>query len=401
MSPPAAAKAPEPDEVVARVIALGPQVLPQLIGVVCGDVELPAAAAGAPDAEIAPLVLEQRERIARDAIAQFGAEQQLAAIVAHATGADVHERLTLIQLLGPVDHPDALPAILDVAGAIEPIDLQRSYVREPIETALVAQLAKRHGSSRKLIAQLEGRDPALLALLGRACVGVASLASGELVTALFGRSRAVDAELFDALAHVAPQTRFALPDEGLDVLRRQLDEPEVEIRRAATIALGALRDDGAVKELIALLSADDPRISGAARWSLRSIAGADRGANAEAWEEWLADQTAWHEERAPELIALLESEKTNDVVDGLSGLIERPCFRRETVAAIEPLLARQEPAVFRAAVSALESIGSARAAAALENSLSRCEAQRRAYVAAALKRMAEPRAVVDSQRSGG
>jgi hypothetical protein len=371
------ASSPESFEgLVDSLAGLGAPAVPLLVAAVCGDSGLPEAPEDASGAA------SERQLAFREALRRMDGDARLECVASRAAVATEDERRVLVELLGELDHPGALDALYATVLSIEPVHLRHGSVAEAIETAFALRIASDSEGALALRRRLDDAQRELLVIVARACARVPTTASGLLIGSLIGRDRSLDLELFSTLARRASEHRLALPAPALDTLRRALTHPDPEFRRAAAAALGAVGDDVALAALVERIGDADERVAAAARWSLRRIARVDRGERQAPWAAWLAEQAQWREERRPEVVAWLRSESVDEVVKGIEGLVECPCFRGEAVAELEPLLGHEDDRVFLAAVAALESIGTSAALEALEGVPMRPETRRFAAASA-------------------
>lgn len=349
------------DELVASLAALGDPAVPLLVAGLCGDPSVPMARE-----EEAAAGSGERHRAFREALRRMDPGTRLEGIVERASGSAPDETRVLVELLGDLDHPDAIDVLVGLSLAADPVHLRHGSLAECIETALAARIGADSQGALQLRKRLDDAPRELLEIVARACARVPTTASGAVLGSLIGRDKSLDLQLFAALARTSGEARLALPAPALDTLRRALTHPEPDFRRAAAAALGAVRDEESLAALVERIGDADERVAAAALWSLRGIARVDRGDRQGPWSEWLAEQAQWRDEHRPELLALLDSSSPEEVVKGIAGLVERPCFRGQAVPALEKLLQHEDDGVFLAAVAALEAIPTAAALDALE-----------------------------------
>ncbi|MCC6741019.1 MAG: HEAT repeat domain-containing protein [Planctomycetia bacterium] len=80
--------------------------------------------------------------------------------------------------------------------------------------------------------------------------------------------------------------RLSIEAASAAVAARLGSDPDVNVRRAAAAALGAVRGDGAVAALLAAFDDRDLGVQENAAASLRSLTGQKIGRDAEAWRAW-------------------------------------------------------------------------------------------------------------------
>ena len=361
LAPPADAKAPEREKMVAGIARIGSAALPVAVALLCGDEPQPVVASGTFDQPIHPRAVELRDTVLREAIRGFDAQRRLACLSERGAGAPLDVLRVIIGLLAEVDHSGALRELLRLAEGIEPIHWQRAYIAEPVEDAFAAQLERRPESVRELRGRLRGADPAFAGLLVRAAARVRANLTLEFVVDMLGRHDDLDAEVLKALTRIGHGGRVALSDEALERVRRAIGSSDPKLRRLALDAAGALRDGFAVDAMIDQLSDEQPVVAQAARRALTAIAGLDRGAQPQAWIAWRDEELAWRDESGEAALEQLSSDDPGVVFAAIAELVSRPLARWEAADAIAPLASSPDAAIAEAACSALCLLGSGRA----------------------------------------
>src|SRR5882672_8138217 len=328
------------EQMVARIVRIGPKALPLVVDKVCGAAREQAAqgddSVQSDAAETAgdPQLDEMREAALHDSIAKFDPAQQLACIVDHATNAPLDVRIVLAGLIGEVDHPDAVRELIGVVRPIEAIQWQREYVRGPVTQAMSRRFSAHPESLPALRTRLKDEQPALLAVIAEACTRKPNSASVDLALSLLDRTPELDLDVLHALAHMNNSTPLAIDEARLERVRHKLSDPDAEIRRAAAAVAGALHDFDSIGELVGLLADPEHSVSSSAHWSLRAMVRLDRGEDLPGWNAWLAERARWHTENAPELLAQLASDDAGEVVKALGALLAEPQDRRELADAL-------------------------------------------------------------------
>jgi len=82
----------------------------------------------------------------------------------------------------------------------------------------------------------------------------------------------------------------AFPAAADPLINRLRLDPAVDVRRAAAVALGKIRSQGAVPGLIAALEDPDPGVQVLVSESLEAVTGQKFGRDKEAWDKWAAGQ---------------------------------------------------------------------------------------------------------------
>ncbi|MCY3003976.1 MAG: hypothetical protein NTV21_19445, partial [Planctomycetota bacterium] len=374
----AAADTVDPVALADRLVAIGPGAAPSILRGLCGHLDLEAldeAGTGAP-ADI-------RDRALRDAWARYSPAIRLAAIEDEADFAGTDGARVLIGLAGETGDAAAVPLVLELAGRLDPIQLARPYVVEPIERALITCLPAAL-ESRAVANQLAALRGPLSEIVARAAILCGSALAQEIAFAHLGRSTATDLALLVTLTTPGLDTRRTLHGPQLETLRTLTTARSPEIRRAACVAIGHARDGGGVEELVACLDDIDPLVCSAARNSLRLSTGKDKGASTEEWQSWLEERTRWLDEVAPGIVETIRGEDYEQVVSSVDRLFERGDARQEWTELCTELLDSDSPRVVRRATEALLQIGSADELLAIEHARARLGGPRLRMLEAAL-----------------
>lgn len=361
-----------------KLVAIGPGAAPSILRGLCGQLDLEAldeAGTGAPT--------ETRDQALRDAWARYSPAIRLAAIKEEAEFSGTDGMRVLIGLAGETGDAAAVPLVLDLAGRLDPIQLARPYVVEPIERALVSCLPAAL-ESRAIAERLAAVRGPLCETVARAAILCGSPLAQEVAFAHLGRSTATDLALLVTLTTPGLDTRRTLHGAQLEQLRSLTSSRSPEIRRAACVALGHARDGGSVEQLVACLDDIDPLVASAARHSLRAATGKDKGASTEEWQAWLDERTRWLAEEAPGIVETVRGEDYELVVSGVDRLFERADARQEWTELCTDLLDSDSPRVVRRATEALLQIGTADALLAIEQARSRLGGPRLRMLEAAL-----------------
>jgi hypothetical protein len=296
-------------------VALGPGVLPALLAGILGTGEWPDGDAAATE--------DVRQAALRDAWSRY--EPRLRAETLLACGATARDELrVLIELAGSLGDESALPTVLQLARKLEPVELRRGYVAEPVEQAVATALLTTHATEKSLIEQCAKLSEELAMAFVRGCAQSSAARGPALAARCLGRSVELDAEILTALAHPNCKARSALGERALDAVRAALDAEEPRTRRAACAVLGNARDGSSLERLVERLDDVDPLVHAAARDALRACAGKDLGGDTQTWRDWQSLRAEWLSTRVPELRGICLGEECDGSMSALHELVSRP-----------------------------------------------------------------------------
>ncbi|MBA3708632.1 MAG: HEAT repeat domain-containing protein, partial [Planctomycetes bacterium] len=121
------------------------------------------------------------------------------------------------------------------------------------------------------------------------------------------------------------------------------EDPEVRIL-AARIA-GAVKDDHAIPDLIAMIGATTPDERNAAAESLEKISGERIGADAAAWSAWWAQDEQRFQRKLPRINEQLASKVPDQIAEALVSLRNFTHHPDEVGALVEPYLDSPDPMI--------------------------------------------------------
>jgi len=383
----------EPDcvQIVAGLQALGPQAIPVLCGMLCGEIACARRDAQGVEVPMHPLLALEHPRLLREALAAFDAGLVVQHLAERAgPGAPIDVRLTAAGLLAHSAHEQAFDALVGMVRAMEPLELESGSARAALEDALARQWARQPRSRARCESLAQDLDRDRLAVLARAAASAGTAEAAEFLLSLLGRDlfdHELDGVVLRELGRLGARGALELDPSHLGTLRGVLDSSEPELRRLASAALGALGDVEACAPLVELLESHDPLGREAARRGLRAICGVDLGTQASRWSDWLEAEQAWWNESAPAVIAALTRGQAAELLRALSELERHPLQRRSIAAELGPLAIHADPLVARAACRALARTASRGAVPWLLEALASADERTRQESAAALREL--------------
>ena len=388
LTPPATQAGVDPKLMTKAIVELGPPAIPVLVALLAGEVDAACFVPGTLEEPVHPLALAERTAILRAALAGMPRGAVLAHLGQRLDGEPTLDlRLMLAGMLGDVADDRAFALLLSICEGVEPIHLQRSYVQGTLEPALAAHLVREPA----LLGDLEKRafrvDAAVLGVYARA-VGLTHSSRGvELLAGWVGRDPESDAVVLSQLGRVAGDGGLAVSSAALGIVRRNAASSNLQVQRAALVALGRLRDTEAFEPLVELLGSGSSLAVSSARWSLVRICGEDLGGDPQAWSAWRERQLTWWNEQAPARLEALHDEEPGIVLQAVAELLRHPLQRHAVAEAIGPLLGHSDERIARGACSALGRLDSSQAVPWLLDALTRADPELRRLAAQGLARL--------------
>lgn len=388
LTPPATAGKVDPQSISAAIAKLGEPAIPVVTALLAGEVDAAWFVPGTLEEAVQPLALERRTEILRAALAGLPS----AAVLAHveerlAAEPEMDVRLMLAGVLGGIPQRQAFELLLALIDGIEPIHLRRSYVQGSVEGPISDHLRSDPGLLEQLDQRSFRADAALLGVYARAVGSVHSARGVETLAGWVGRDAEADAVILSQLGRAAGDGGLAISPESLSVVRRCAVSSDLQVQRAALVALGRLRDSESFETLVRILEEGASLAAISAQWSLVRICDVDLGSQAQAWKDWRERETTWWNERAPELIDALHGEQSGPVMQAMALLLRHPLQRHAVADVLGPMLAHTDEHVARAACAALARLESSHAVPWLVEALSRPDPELRRIAGESLARL--------------
>lgn len=302
-----------------------------------------------------PLTLDQEDVLRLAAPLLKRSEVLLAVQGVAATGdAQVGVRLAALELLrihglaGEVDLMCALAAPGAAAGG--------SALETSFEVALADVLVRDEEAYDALEPEAE-RAPGLCASLARA-VGRAGHPRGlAWLAGAVNDGEAGDAALLE-VERLAPLAPAELVPSLAPELRPILREPNAARRKHAMRALGSLRDEASLPDLLAILEAGERGERQAAHAALCAITGRALPPQADVWLAWYEAELRWQQEERPSVLEQLWFGPDAEVIAAARSLSEHGLLRKESAVEFARLLDEHpSPAVRDQACQCLARLG--------------------------------------------
>ena len=351
--------------IVARIAALGPEILPASLFVF--DARRLPAIAGAPS----QLVSDLQERLLLDAMSGFNPEVVWAAIQAH-----------LVVPKSEVPSPAARRAAVLAAGACASNrELKRITAiallpgeeapTPNLELALRMSLERVFARTPEGLTELavcwRGFQPSLLPSI----VAAAGASEDPRALGLFSQVLNQPGDLESiALAQLSRQRAPSeLPDGLLEQLRQRLGPADTRLSQSTCNALGSLGDFESVDRLVELLSPTSPAMSANAHRALCSMSGLDLPAQASSWRTWRVRESEWFTKRSAALELAIQTGNVKQAKEALQEISGHRWERHRLSDIVAQALRRPEPALGVLACSVLGQLGSPRGRTELQDAL--------------------------------
>lgn len=337
------------EDVVAELARLGPDAAPALFASLAGTMEGPRPdTTEAPDSDDDSSALPEVPRedlILFDALKQLPRGRVVPAVTSAALRSGVDVKLVGVRVLGAVGGAQAVDAWVDILLAIEPLQLQRTYVQAPTEAALVRIFGSEDAAFDALLARLRTAEARILPAIVRALGASGRSRGADALVLLLGRESALDLVVLGQLGRLVESTLGTLSEEQLSWVRPFASDADWRVRREAHAALARVQDVPSYGLFVTALEDDQRLVAQAALWSLRRMSGQDFEQDGKAWSAWFEAELAWHDTEGARWTALLQSAEPARVLEAAGALAAHPVFRHEAARALAPLLERAEPSI--------------------------------------------------------
>ncbi len=376
------------EELARELGAIGPQAPAVLVAMLTGDLETTDwESAGLTLAQAGPSASSDREILL--AALQLLPEARVARALSEACANDapLERRLVGLNALGELRSGAGVATWIELAQGIEPVHLERAFVRAQLDTALSACLAGSGVGFELLQQRLQRLDPALLPTIVRATAQSGHRQGVDLLFGLRGRERELDRGLLDSLSTLARATIGDVGAERSAWMQGFLAEEDARLRLAAVQALGRVRDPLAAPALIRALSDADPAVARSAQAALEALSGLNGVREAGPWEAWLQREEQWAAGARTDALAALRDPDQARAVEAMGEIALHPLFRHESAQALGEALARSEPLVVTSACAVLLQLDSLAAADALVELLAAADPQLRDAAHGALQKL--------------
>ena len=294
-------------------------------------------------------------------------------------------RLNALKLLGGVGDVDDLVLIGQLAAptGTSPAD----SVRVPFGYA-VAKIFERDPGAVLSVKRLYTSCHASLrpTLLER----VRSSSTTERLTVLSGLLSLVtksDSYVLRSIGELASSGRGTSDEYACGKVRSFLFDHDDFLVQAAAQTLGALRDEGAIEQLIELVRESNPQTKPVALNALIAISGHNFGADEKTWQTWYNKEKRWWRLEASRVFDDLRHSNPGHVAAAIQLVSMHSLYREELATALLTVLGRKEASLRRLACITLGNLGAEGARAGLQALLDDPDEDVRAAAKAAVSRL--------------
>lgn len=168
---------------------------------------------------------------------------------------------------------------------------------------------------------------------------------------------------------LGPSADDEVNQETAEVVRELVRAEDLQVARAALLALGELEDVASIPAMIELLGEDSGGLAENALWALRRISGLKLNENRDLWRAWYRQEERWFEEDAPRAIERLRSPLDHQVAAAVREIGNHRLHRHELARELAPVLEHPQATLRALACRALARLGSLTALADLAHAL--------------------------------
>lgn len=365
-------------DIVLELVALGPDVIPELVALVNGRATRRLQSARNQPPTTWVVGPDRFADLARAALARLPRAEVLRQVQSAHIESDA-DRVAALSVLAELRSAHGLTSVFEIASGFDPLSLRSPTLRGAFEDALATLLVSDSDSWSRLRAPLERLRPDLLSIAANVVMQTRRPEGIAVLVRLLGRDLHLDEELLPTLAELAAQNAWRA-SPITEHVRAYLDHERSELRVAAVQALGRLapttrRTSGGagrplntqlLHELIGMTDDPDALVARAAHEALRRCCRAQGPKDAAAWRDWLAAEEAWWIREQERLAAALTSEDPAGALAAVRELGTHPALAAEIAPLLTQALARDETACALAACAVARELGVARSVPALE-----------------------------------
>lgn len=351
------------EDVVHRIVDIGPQAVPAVLDILCGRSDPPTDGGYAAQYKRAQpsnsTMVAYREQVLYSVFGAMDPDAVLEPIAFAATeNIEKGSELVALRALSRVRDLRALDQWLRIANGAKASLFAAERERTLASEALATMLHGTPGAYRRLERALPPLRPHTCTLVALAVESTADLQSLDILIRLLGRCDQSDAEVVRGLAKLARAGKLACDEDDLARLRSFLHIPGDRQRSDAAIALGGLCDVEAGPRLLELLDDPELMVRSAARSALERMSRQSLGDSRAAWAAWYETEIQWRETRMPEMALMLASADDLRMRLALDEVARHGFFRHQLAAGIAPLCLHQNQQIAINACKAMIAIDS-------------------------------------------
>ncbi len=357
LQPSAESGVPDVAAVSARIAKGGPSAASPIVAILLGESAEPEVAYA-----VHPRAIEMRRKILVDALKLLTPHDAIDGVRSRITSkTSVDARLLAIQVLSEIGGVPAFDGAIGIAGALDPIQWERTFVQGAIENAFVELVGRNPRIARRLASSMQNSPSGLAQIEARALTKARAATALPALLSNLGRDGALDLCILEQLEKVGANCDPLADPEALKRLHAMLESPDHDVQRAALVAAARIGDTDSIPLMLSRLTSADTLTQASARWALETSSGEKKGLDAAAWNEWWAHEKAWAEEELPNLSEALQIRDAQMVKASIDAGLTHRAHRHAVASAIKPMLDAQDPSAQRLACEVLAQIGSPRA----------------------------------------
>ena len=287
LTPPEEGTAPVQEELVAELVALGPESIPTLLAFLTGEAMLLQADQPAEMGWAGRHGGTRQDIVILDALRLFPAKRVLLEVQREVgEEADYGVRMVAMRVLARVAGPGAFDVWEHTVSGIEPLLLMRVQQDSPIRDALEFILESDRSAYRDLKDAVPALHPPLWPQIAEAVGGVGGEAGLDVLARLAGRSAEADAAVLEQVGAIAERLYSSSPQGCYSWVRPMLRAEDPRTRSRAIDTLVDLGDADSIHDFVEMLEDPSRRVQAAARQALEELSGRRLGTNRDAWGEW-------------------------------------------------------------------------------------------------------------------
>lgn len=350
------------EDVVEQLVRMGPGAIPELFHTYTGENIEKLLGSGEFVAERWWCAPDEFGELSLEALGEMP-PKPLLSFLKKQTNKDtaVEIRLSAMRVLGELGSAEGLPLLFQTASKEGPKAMRYRSVASTFEDALGEILSSDDQSFAILEGRIDELDAQLLALAIESTRKADRPEGVEFLLSILGRDAALDIAVLEASAELARRFPWRVSTDPRRPIRDRLDAKDPQVRRAAVIATGRIRDTEAFLELIGMLEDPDYNVTRAVTWSLRHMSGQTKLDTVEEWTRWRELEATWWSTEGARLRNELRAEDPRRVTAAANALSQRTFYRDEVVLDICEVLPQQVPVAVTQLCSVLTRLDSSNA----------------------------------------
>lgn len=278
------------------------------------------------------------------------------------------QRLILVEFLSWTESSDAVPAIFEVLGRLDGVQLQSQRVERQLQRALATLLEDSPHRYRKLDGQVKELPNSLLAPVVKQAGRNSTAEASSFLSRIARQSPFAERLVLESLARRKATNMEWVSSEFLLIARRAIEQGDPLVRRLGVKALGALRDSESFERIVQLLEHEEGSLHRTALAALQDMSGMRRDWSPARWRQWLEGEERRYEQDAEQAHGI-GSADPNTALIAIRKLATHKLFANRAVESIRRGMRHANPAVRSLACDGLRELGHPLAIGALVDRL--------------------------------